>query len=779
MAVPRSKEELLRVVNHVFLPPKLPQQDDKESDIALVTITLEALIALRNLLPGSTPEALEKCIVLLTNIRACNGLPDGKVDEQALQKTLETLPVGCTLAAKISSQNAAILVTRHQDELVFEAFELSANDAAVIAAKGRLVRTFPGLARQVPATLRGQADFPTAIANTLTTMCHKKVPGMQPTSQKAGSKHDEHRDTTHPAAVSELFMGILKSIGNPATVSTIAKNTRDEVLWDDAEFPWRRSPMWLLIRVALELVITRSSDGSPTLYKEVMVFIMTHILVSAFKLPADLVYAMTAKIQRRLHKLAGAKHPVLPKFISTSIYDVLQESSESLQKQWNLLQRLDSRDTQLATLATLDLERDTILALPELDKYIQGLRTRGHGTTSVIFVPSSHFRELDPEVLPNLPDPSNGPMHTYYAAANLKELEDWVGRHLEQWVTVTQESAPCEKLHTLISRYHLHAELCYSKNPEARSVMVLTIFEMWVAVDRAAIQICPWLSAYDPGIPADALQNLLLPSIDQMRRLCRVEEYFASRRKGITRPTEHLFTLDHRVSFAMKYFDQSNVHQVLLARIESDARAAREKKKVEFRLVKAEYQRFDALYDSADHQYIPVVVDDWCNPPETRDRHKGDCHKCSYASQRDRLNIRVHEWPLPSEPSQAKAVVFELIVPSWFGFWRDTRLYLLHEVLKGKRDKVHASSSRQKYLLSADDPHLTSQHFKPVDRHRVTLLSRVKPVLNTHYRNKDITTVSEEEICVPNGLRYEYYDRISDAFLVAFNFNDHAVSTLR
>jgi hypothetical protein len=44
----------------------------------------------------------------------------------------------------IRQQNAAILVTRKQDKLVFETFELSPLNSAVISVKGRLTRSFPG-----------------------------------------------------------------------------------------------------------------------------------------------------------------------------------------------------------------------------------------------------------------------------------------------------------------------------------------------------------------------------------------------------------------------------------------------------------------------------------------------------------------------------------------------------------------------------------------------------------------------------------------------------------
>lgn len=40
--------------------------------------------------------------------------------------------------------------------------------------------------------------------------------------------------------ITELFMGILRGIGHPIDPPRIDKRTRDDVLWDRTELPWRR-----------------------------------------------------------------------------------------------------------------------------------------------------------------------------------------------------------------------------------------------------------------------------------------------------------------------------------------------------------------------------------------------------------------------------------------------------------------------------------------------------------------------------------------------------------
>lgn len=131
------------------------------------------------LLGDSPPEAFENAIVLLDNIRAIHSPHDGTIDGTCLHTVLMSLPIGRALAVNVRSQNATVLVIRQQDKLVFEVFELSPLDKAVIKIEGRLTRTFPGGAIAVPAKVLDEADFPIIIASTLSTICRQKVPGIQ------------------------------------------------------------------------------------------------------------------------------------------------------------------------------------------------------------------------------------------------------------------------------------------------------------------------------------------------------------------------------------------------------------------------------------------------------------------------------------------------------------------------------------------------------------------------------------------------------------------------
>lgn len=59
----------------------------------------------------------------------------------------------------------------------------------------------------------------------------------------------------------------------------IWKHTREDVLWNNNLLPWRRSPLWLLIRTTMQLQFARITSAK--LYKAAIVNILTRVLQSA------------------------------------------------------------------------------------------------------------------------------------------------------------------------------------------------------------------------------------------------------------------------------------------------------------------------------------------------------------------------------------------------------------------------------------------------------------------------------------------------------------------
>jgi hypothetical protein len=470
------------VYHHIFLPPHLPQASDDATNIDrdLINLTVEALSLLEQLLPGDSAAAIGNALTAIKNLKAVNSLELGGTSEFELHQVLTGLRDGQSTSMLIRQQNAAVMVTRQQSKLVFETFELSPSNSSVISAKGRLARCFPGPV--VALDTQSHPGMLQLIAQTLSSMSHGAVYGMQPTIVKAGAKHNELRDTTNPSAVTELFVGFLRGFGESASVNSISKNTRDEVLWSSALAPWRRSPMWLLIKVTLQLLFSRSSKESEQMYKKVMLFIHSHVtdLARMSGFPSDRLYAMSAKIVRRLHKLraSGVSTAYQSDELLAHADGVLERASVVISGRWREVVKRDSRSLDLDMLKNLDTTGDTHVLLPALDDYIVSMKNRPKMSISKLFAPSAPMVQYDSSILPSLLEKECKDFHR--TTANLQQLERWVSQNLDPWLPTgdVQVLNACPKLYDIMLQYHQLASKHYSSNPEGLSVMILIIFEL-------------------------------------------------------------------------------------------------------------------------------------------------------------------------------------------------------------------------------------------------------------------------------------------------------------
>ncbi|KAK5686853.1 hypothetical protein LTR17_026786 [Elasticomyces elasticus] len=750
------------LINHVFLPPELPQSHDGVAFDTLLDMIIQSLAAYK-VLRTDQDAVLEAIICMISSMRYCH--IHELVDEKKLAELLHNLPCqGGAILLYISAQNAGMVVSRPTDlesdsAIRFEAFELSPRNNAVYQEAGRLHRSFPGSAVDIDLKVFAETGLVGTIARTLAKMSHQAAPGMQPQARKAGTNMDEDRDTTHPGMISDLVMGFLSAAGRPAQVNTISKNTREEVLWHDARSSRRRSPVWMLLRVGLQLKFPHD------LYKEFIVFMMSRVINDSRnqRLSGDLRYAMMAKVARRVVKLPSPGNADVVRHVQNA----LQDTTAALEKQWLHLQTQAPLD--LSVLARLDFERDEFTALPALDVYLEAVSTRQGGQPANGFQPKSGLVVFDPLILPRL---THIDSHCDYANHNLDAFELWVAAHMGEWKrTHLSDPKACEQLHTLVKSYHELISRHYIGNPEAMSVAVLTVLQIWVALDACALNLCPLMGEYKPGLSLRIAQNLPLPRKDQMRRLSMVEAYLAHREENAALTSLKMLHDITPDSFPVKYFDQSSEHQALCTSIESEAVREKEAKIEELARLKSEYELLMSLHQRADCEYYEHVLeraDQWMDHNITEQRRRHWCQRCAYKAQADKIHIDIHEWPLPFATTHRKAVIFELQPPNFFVHWRDSLIFLIVDVL-GHTHNVKPDP-RAKYHL-AKDVHLSHRQHKTPSQ-RMGMLSEVKSHVITHRRNLPIVTASEFTVCLANGLSYKYYDSKLGTFVDGFVSTD-------
>lgn len=108
-------------------------------------------------------------------------------------------------------------------------------------------------------------------------------------------------------------------------------------------------------------------------------------------------------------------------------------------------------------------------------------------------------------------------------------FEKWVSDHLAAWLNRHIKAGDtCEVLKEKMQCYHKVASVAYGNQPEAISIMLLTILELWIACDKSATKIHAHLSDYIVEVFSYKWDSLLLRSRGDMERLHSAEEYLKS-----------------------------------------------------------------------------------------------------------------------------------------------------------------------------------------------------------------------------------------------------------
>ena len=206
--------------------------------------------------------------------------------------------------------------------------------------------------------------------------------------------------------------------------------------------------------------------------------------------------------------------------------------------------------------------------------------------------------------------------------------------------------------------------------------MLLTIMDLWVALDKCTIHQESLLREYESGFPTSLFDPLLLPKRAQMERLAHVERYIRDRERESTHSSSFIFRDTHEErSLAVQYIQRSRHHQDLRREIESAATLKRAEKRDELAQKVQQHCRLIREYEAMDHEEEIR----WRNNREYT-YHIPHCEKCRVKNEADDLEIFVHEWPLPYIELKAKSAVFELDVPVAIIHWQNITYTLLVDV---------------------------------------------------------------------------------------------------
>ncbi|RDB23567.1 hypothetical protein Hypma_009273 [Hypsizygus marmoreus] len=729
-------ETLRYIINHLFLPVRLPDKDDHtiEKDLAICDVVIDKAEEFAKLFGTDFSDRWRPITKMLKDLRSLQS--SSAWEEKAVLHAVTGLKPGDILVLPIRAQNACVILRKTEETMVYEAFEINPPNAEVMGTTGRLVCSYPGPAVTIVNETALELPFQTELVSFLAKMDVDLLPDSMPTTVKAGSTVVETRDTADPHYITQLLTAILRGLPGSeiAQVKRIDKRIRDDIIWHDSEKPWRRSSLWLVLRVALQTTLqgfTLPEGSHCDAYKAFMVFVMGNImcLPECTKLSTDLLHCMQAKVSRRLHKLREE----IPQVVVGGVTLAVRKIMTILADRWSIEQSAQARPKGWAP-NQLNMKSDIALSLLKSKEYIiQRLNQDSHPQSISTFQPSQHPRLIgahafDPdELLAALThDPYVALIDTEHAVR--QDMDRWVVDHLN-------DPSACIILARCIKVYCSTARRLYVGNPEDESTMLLTIFQLWAALDKLTIAVHPLLSDYSPEVPEGLLESLLLRKTSSIERFLFIQQYISQRH----RCTKFGSIFEDKVttaSFSVRHFDTSSELIALRRKIEADARRDRDAKSAELKKAKAKYDSLMEQALSQDHQFHSYY-------------NRYGCIRCQLEHEAENMKINVHEWPLPEDGLLAKGLVFELQCPAAFQAWRTTTYEILHDVCQPSQAPV------VRPVLLGDYPGL-----RPYIRKlsRITYASSTKSFSSSHYASMSIASATSSRICVNNGLTFHLFD---------------------
>ncbi|CUA70922.1 Proteasome activator complex subunit 4 [Rhizoctonia solani] len=588
------------------------------------------------------------------------------------------------------------------------------------------------------------------VANILVQMDTELFADAQPTTRKAGTNVRESRNSINPNYFIQYFFGFLRGMGTTINPPRVVKRLADEVLWVNAKNPWRRSPIWLLTRVALQ-----TSFDSTTTYKHFMVCYHAYVLSRCAKwgtFSSDLFYAMRVKMARRLHKIKDSA----PQFLIDFAEDAANRIQNILQGRWDAIQSAQSQSqSPNQNFSGSNFQSAVNLTLPNSRQYLERVFQYQYAHKNPAkFSPSHPSRSDNIREFSHYANGGLSRAFTNDPHLALFDFEASVFEKLVEWTSNQQNfSAACVIMSSCFRQYLNSAKSYYIADAADQSIMILTLMRIWMAIDELAIKDCPLLSRFSPELPADILDPLLLRTTQHLEAACTIQQHIRRRYSNATQGNPSILSEKAAQNcFAVQYFRSSSRHQQRKAKIEAYAQEQQNRKIKELEDLNAKHEQLGREIDVLSHEYRFT--------PKGKRKHVRGCSRCTLEKTRSSLHIRPYEWPLPPGQLDAEMVVFELDRPESFIVWRDITYEILLDL-----GTLSPRTKSNKYTILDGYSALGSWRLIPASTTpRITIASSTKSFGQSHYNSTVSIPASRHQVCLDNALQFKLYDKNGDAW---------------
>jgi hypothetical protein len=173
-------------------------------------------------------------------------------------------------------------------------------------------------------------------------------------------------------------------------------------------------------------------------------------------------------------------------------------------------------------------QRHLFLSLRSSRDYIQRVLNEPFYQYTAPSLVSLYKLPQDYQLSSTVPKPGTAFVNRYFRLSEIEtEIEIRDSFDVPTLATDILCGQRCIELAREIEDYLSTVGDAYNNNPEQKSVMLVTVMELWVAMDTCAAKMFSLLKDYNPGIPSDILDDLQIARLKDIRRLHKIREYLS------------------------------------------------------------------------------------------------------------------------------------------------------------------------------------------------------------------------------------------------------------
>ncbi|CAF4978148.1 unnamed protein product, partial [Rotaria sp. Silwood1] len=760
-----SQEVNESILNHLFLPHGLSSsayadyliQSNHENEYKILECMNEYFQSLdtKNELPIlSIIKTCTERWSIIQNTKKCS-VP-------LLQSTIQNLSSNDFLSLYFHAQNAAILIEIDENSLnqpLISSWQVSLPTETITSSLEPHLSCFPVPTFRLPdlSQLLSSVHCELLLEFMKNTIEYSK-------SYKSSYTFDETREVPISHYVCQWwiiqFQGV--QIDNQINTSiSFKKKHRDQIRYKNSALPFRRSGLWMTMKVVFQSILTKRLGKIGTIVYKLLItdfltyFISTREKLIRSRISIDLLMHCLRKIVRRLNKIDGLLSTIDSNNITPWIQNIREEIKQKIGRiTLNLDWQKSIEKNQKENIIKLQLNPNQKEIFQHSCQKLKAYLNKKHSNTSNkqfydrydynrwLLTSVAHEDDGLPRVsvLTNHDDDAMG--------IALMRIETWVQSCLEQWINHSLLSTigyKCfENLQSFYEDYQLAAlNFYYSNNqftdPIGYSRFILTSL---TTIRLMHMKLCEdirfeRLKLHAIEIPhlMNLFEFLILLNRDDMIRARDLYDYFLEFNDKSY--PDLLSNIDSQNAFGVHFAEQSVEINENLKKIQEQIEQDKKDKIQEINNAKEKYEGL-----------MKKVNDLKCECE--KDTFYRKCDRCTIIKEANNIKVDIYECPIPSKRRSALAVMFELQMPNEIRCYRDILWQFVN------RPKPNPSNNMHEWLRTRPHQNKLRQFFKGSNNCKVKLVSETKSITESHYSTaRHVISTPLEEYFYENGLQVQ------------------------